>query len=114
MTSTPSTDSPSGGLAGLLARLYWMIVGSALLALLAYSIAFQEGTALSRNDLAFWVVVATMAAVRWVDVRFLAGQTTEGAPATLTDWRRYVIGLVVVAVGVWLAAHATAHFGLLV
>jgi hypothetical protein len=109
-----STDSPSGGLAGLLARLYWMIVGSALLALLTYSIAFQDGTTLSPNDLAFWVVAATMAAVRWVDVRFLAGQTTEGAPATLADWRRYVIGLAIIALGAWLAAHATAHLGLLV
>ncbi len=114
MSSTTPPETPrSGSLAGLLARLYWMIGGSALIALLTLSIAFEEGSTLSLRDVAYWVVVATMAAVRWVDVRRLGGQTTEGAPATLADWRRYTAGLAVICLAVWLAAHAAAHLGLL-
>lgn len=113
MSSTPSDGSPSGRLAGLLARLFWMLAGNALLALLTISIAFRDGTSLSPSDVAFWTVVALLVVVRWADVRLLGGETADGEPATTADWRRYTAMLIAISLAVWLAAHASAHLGLL-
>ena len=54
---------------------------------------------------------SALAAVRFVDIRWLDGRTADGAPATAADLRRYVVGLVAVAAGLWVLAHVAARLG---
>jgi len=42
--------------------------------------------------------------VRYIDIRFLNGETGEGKPATMINWRRYAILVGSVAVGEWMLA----------
>ena len=54
---------------------------------------------------------SALAAVRFVDNRWLDGRTAEGAPATAADLGRHVVGLVAVAGGLWVLAHLAARLG---
>jgi len=45
-----------------------------------------------------------------VDISRLGGQTVFGQPATLRDWRRYVLMLGAISLAIWGLAHAAAHF----
>lgn len=101
---SPEAAPPSGGLS-LLARIYWIIAGNGALAILAAKIAISS-EALSWLDLAYWAVVSSLVAVRYVDVTALGGTTADGAPATRAHWRRYAAVLVIVCVTVWAVAHA--------
>ncbi|PWB68630.1 MAG: hypothetical protein C3F15_16030 [Holophagae bacterium] len=94
---------------GCLARFYWMVVGNTALAFLAMAILEQKWWPPTWRDAAFWVVVASLAAVRFVDVRLLGGRTGEGTPATQAHLRRYLVMLVVVAAALWVLAHVVAR-----
>jgi hypothetical protein len=50
-----------------------------------------------------------MIIVRFLDIKFLNGQTTTGERAYIKHWRRYAIMLVLISAVIWAAAHATAH-----
>ena len=97
--------SDQAGAAGCLVRLGWMVAGNAALYLSAVFIAKQRGIP-SFADGAFWLVVLACIGLRYLDIRFLKGQTASGEPATLADWRRYVLLLVALAFVLWVGAHA--------
>jgi hypothetical protein len=95
---------------GVIARLYWMFFGLALLPFLLVYL-FQNRPAFPAPvDLACLLVVGSLVAVRYVDVRYLSGRTAEGELATTAHWRRYAQGVCVVGVGVWFAARVSLHF----
>lgn len=102
--SEPTSTERGGGL-GCAARFFWMGAGNAVLAFLLVFIAQRSGFRLGALDLAYLVTVAALVAVRFVDIRYLAGRTTEGEPATLPLWRRYSAVTVVVGAALWGAAH---------
>lgn len=93
---TPATEH-QGCLSGIL-RLYWMAFGNLLLLFAAVSSA-KEPSAMGRLGL-FLFSVAALLAVRLIDIRAFAGQTSEGEPATMAHWRRYAIRLLVFS-AVW-------------
>ena len=93
-------DRPVSGLV----RLYWMLLGNALLMFCAYLVS-QAESLLTGADLAYWLVAGSLVAVRYVDIRHLGGTTAECKPATMGHWKNYARGLLVVSVIVWLAAH---------
>lgn len=95
---------------GVLARLYWMFLGNMfLLFLLAF--IFQKHPKLpSLLDALYFVVVASLICVRYIDIRFLNGETGEGNPATMADWRQYAMIVAPVGVGVWLSSRVLIHF----
>ena len=98
------------GRAGMLARVYWMGCGDPLLLLLLLVIIAKHPKLPSLLDAAFFVAVASLILVRYVDIRFLNGQTGEGKPATLADWRRYALLIATVTLGAWLVARVIVHF----
>jgi hypothetical protein len=102
-----SCSAPRVTGAAFLARFYWVLAGNAIAGFLAVSIALH-GHAVSWRDLAYGAAVASMIAVRFVDVTRLSGTTADGAPATLSAWRRYAIMLLLVCAGVWMGAHGIA------
>jgi hypothetical protein len=50
-----------------------------------------------------------MIIVRFLDIKFLDGQTATGEPATLAHWRRYAVLLIVISAIIWSAAHAVVY-----
>ncbi|MCU0913687.1 MAG: hypothetical protein MUC88_03880 [Planctomycetes bacterium] len=91
---------------GILARLWWMLIGNVLLAFSLIFIYRREGGFLHAADGVFWVTVASLVLVRYLDIRYLNGQTPTGQPASLRDWNRYVILLPAAAAAVWILVHA--------
>jgi hypothetical protein len=101
--SDSSENTQSG--AGCLLRTYWMFVGNVLLLLLAVLIHEKKAPLFAFIDLPFWLVVGSILAARYVDIRFMNGETGEGKPATMTNWRRYAVLLLIAAGLVWVLAH---------
>jgi hypothetical protein len=50
-----------------------------------------------------------MIIVRFLDIKFLDGQTAAGEPASIKHWRRYAIVLVVISAAIWAAAHTAVY-----
>jgi hypothetical protein len=91
-------------LLGLFARMFWSLIGNVILFFLAVGI-FQKQTMLSIFDLMYWVIVPLLAIVRYCDIKYLAGITAMGLPATMEHWRKYVKYLLLVSAGLWILAH---------
>ena len=82
--------APKESASGCLLRIYWMMVGNALLFAAAYNIAHTE-SALTWIDLLFALFILCLLAARYIDIRHLRGRTSDGQPATIEDWKRYAI-----------------------
>lgn len=86
-------------------RLYWALVGHAVVYLSLATIVARHARFPSTLDLVIWAAVALMLVARHVDIVRYGGQTLYGEPATLTQFRRYAATLV----GVTAAASVFAH-----
>jgi len=95
---------------GVLARLYWMLFGNALLLFLLVFLFTKRPRLPSLFDVSCLVVVGSLIVVRLLDVRFLNGRTAEGDPATMDHWRRYAWVVGPIGVGAWLATRVISHF----
>lgn len=86
MADGRTTDS----ILGLFLRLYWMMFGNGVVVIAAaLPLAYpQMPTAPQLAGFALGVV--SLVAARFVDIRYCGGQTADGAPASLDDWKRYV------------------------
>lgn len=100
--------SPGG--TGVFVRLYWLVLGNVLLLFLLTFIFERHPPLPSLLDVVYFVVVASLILARYIDIRFLDGETGEGIPATMTNWRRYTMLVGSVGVGAWLLARTLAHF----
>jgi hypothetical protein len=112
MSDTPSTrrstavETEHEGMQGCLVRLFWLVAGNAALLAIAALIYRDDTHLLSPISLAYWGIVAAIAAARFYDVRKLGGQTTDGRKASEADLRAYWPRLVAFAGALWGAAHA--------
>jgi hypothetical protein len=88
-----------------------MLLGNAILALVALIIVQQGRDRAWATDAAFWGAVASLVLVRYVDIALLDGATASGEPASSRDWRRYTAGLLPLALVMWIGAHAAARIG---
>ena len=102
----PETDHTP--VVGCLARLFWMAGGLIALIFLSYSIVQHHS--FSIRDLGFWLLIIFLVMTRYLDIRYLHGQTAEGEPATMEHWRRYTLGLISGSLGLWLILHGLGHF----
>jgi hypothetical protein len=105
----PKQTDPKPSLIGVAARLYWMLVGNAILYLFAVAITqrgYERGWV---ADAGFWAAVGSLVLVRYVDVALLGGATASGGPASRRDWHRYVARLLPVSFVLWIIAHAVAR-----
>ena len=86
MADGRATDS----VLGLFLRLYWIMLGNGVVVIAAvFPLAYpQMPAALPLAGFGFGVV--SLVAARFVDIRYCGGQTADGAPASLDDWKRYV------------------------
>lgn len=104
-----TTDKQSSAL-GMMARLWWMLLGNAVLALsIVFVVENKEGV-FHAADWVFWITVATLILVRYLDIRLLDGTTATGAHATTIHWVKYVALLAACATAVWALAHAANYW----
>ncbi len=96
-------DNRAGGGTGCLLRLLWMGIGNLVL-VGAAALILQRG-ALSAYDVLYWATVVGLGVVRYLDVALYGGTTADNRPATMADFRRYLLILGAVAVAVWAACH---------
>ncbi|MCJ7777391.1 MAG: hypothetical protein MUP16_03665 [Sedimentisphaerales bacterium] len=101
-------DKQSGILA-ILARPFWMFLGNFALLICAANILMGESSSTRTSDIIFWGAVAAMIIVRFLDIKFLNGLTATGEPATLAQWRKYAIMLIICSGIIWAAAHAAVY-----
>jgi len=89
--------------AGCLTRLYWMFLGNALLFFL-FGILLQKHPRFpSFWDAGCLLTLASLVYVRYIDIAFFKGQTCDcNVSATLADWRKYSVFLVLGSVVAWL------------
>ena len=99
--STPQVtyDRPEG----CLLRLFWTVAGN--LALFAVVLSIFNQDSFSLLDVVYWAVVVALAVSRYIEITRFAGQTLDGKPGTLADFRRYGIWLLAVATGLWISVH---------
>lgn len=99
-----ASKQPVSGLS-VLARIFWMMAGPAILFLSAYMTYTTHKGWLSPASITYLVVLAAVVAARSLDP-----QTADGDPSTATDLQRFagktiVGGLVVWAVANYLGAY---------
>jgi hypothetical protein len=94
-------EAPATG-AEFLVRIYWLFLGNTLLLFLLVLMSEKRPKLPSITDAAYLAAVASLIAVRYVDIRFLNGQTGEGKPATMSHWRRYALLIGSIGAGAWL------------
>ena len=97
---------------GCLVRLAWMVFGNLILVLCLFGISQRPWRIFDFVDAIYLVTVAALVALRYVDIRYYAGTTSTGEPATLADWRAYSWRVVGLAVAAWCLARGYAWFGL--
>jgi hypothetical protein len=92
-------------LTGCFVRLLWMFLGNAAMALMAISIAQGSPEKLLLKDAVFFILAGLSVLARYLDVRYLHGQTSDGMPATPAHFRKYAAVVVPVYFSVLLMAH---------
>ena len=101
MQNQPITEHSNE--AGCLIRLYWMFLGNAILLILLAYLAQNRPRFPSLPDVAYLLVLVSLVAARYIDIRRFNGANGENsAPATMADWRRYTLFLVTGCAVVWL------------
>jgi len=94
----------SSSLVGILARVFWMMVGPAILMLLAYSLTGNAKGWFAPSSIAFLVVLAAVTITRWLDPR-----TSEGEPTTPAHLRRYTVSTVGIGLVAWAVANLVGN-----
>lgn len=96
-------DAPAP--AGVALRLFWMIVGNALVFGSLATIVVNKIGFPAMHDGVVWLSVALTIGARRLDITRYQGTTASGEPATLADWRRHAVTLILVAAAGSVVAH---------
>ncbi len=91
-------------------RLIWIFGGIALIYCALY-IAQRESAVLTELLMPFMALALVL--FRFLDIRYLKGETLDNKPATLKHWRRYVLIVSVVAGTLYILAKFVAQQNLL-
>jgi hypothetical protein len=102
------TTIKSGSTPALLSRLFWMLLGNAVLLISGVSILHQD-RGFHTADAVFGITVTALILVRYFDVKFWDGATCTGKPATMAHWRRYAVILLGLAGAIWAVLHLAVY-----
>jgi hypothetical protein len=103
----PDESSSKSGCLSIIVRLSWIFGGISILVYCAVFIAMDKhrGT----MDILYWAIVAAIVLLRFVDIRFLKGETLDNKPATFKHWRGYVVKMSAAAAILFAVAKFIAH-----
>jgi|GEM_PF-1768706 len=96
----PSAKTP------FLPRLYWMLLGPALMVVTAALIAKHTSWSLGWRDIVFWGAIGSLIGVRHLDVHRFGGKSADGTPVTGRDLRRHTMIIAAVGLLLWVLAHS--------
>jgi hypothetical protein len=101
-----NSDNNPTQLGGCFIRMLWMGIGNLVVVLVAIGI-FQNhaGFGFTSRDVIYWIVVFGLLAIRYVDIRFFNGKTSDNQPATLAHWVRYTAEVLAISLVLWLVMH---------
>ena len=100
-----ASESPSEGSKALV-RLGWMLGGTMITLIAWFTLVSSPAWTFGLRDVVFWSGVLVSLSLRYLDVMRFQGQTSDGEPATMGDFRRYALGLAVIAGAGWAVAQA--------
>lgn len=98
MSDAAPSESPLGGFL----RPFWMLIGNALILLVALAIARMPPWTPSWRDGMFGLAVVALVWSRWTDVTRHGGTTADGEPMTRSMLLRWMAGAAVVSGALWL------------
>jgi len=105
-----SEPESQGGCLPVLVRLAW-IFGGSLLAFCAVFVAQRKAPILA--DITFLLFTIGLILIRFIDIRFLHGETMDNHPATLKHWLRYSIMVLIAGGLLYSLAKIIAHLKLI-
>jgi hypothetical protein len=108
---TPASPEAQGGCLSIVIRLSWIFGGIAVLIYCAVYIAMGRNPGLI--DAVYWIIVAAILVLRFVDIKFLKGETLDNQPATLKHWRGYALKMLIAAGVLYALAKLIGKMGLL-
>jgi len=94
---------------GLLIRIFWMLLGNAILLISTIFIIQGESWKFHTADVVFWVIVAALLLARYLDIKFFGDSASTGAPASMVHWRKYAAILLICSIVVWILSHAANY-----
>lgn len=103
VVSAPAGEGQSVG--GCVVWLGWMAAGNLVLLTLLIFVMREGRWTLTGKDAFFWGVVATVLALRYIDLTRLGGKQVDGSPAPPGMFKLYTLRFV----GTWLVLWALAH-----
>jgi hypothetical protein len=103
------TIDKQGTALGFLVRFWWMFFGNILFAFSLIFILRNKGSFFHPADWVFWIIVATLVFMRYIDIRFCDGQTPTGRRASMADWTRYTALLLAGSAILWGIAHGANY-----
>lgn len=95
------------GCLGALMRISWMILGNIGILVLAVLIAQRRSVILT--DILYWFDVGCLVLIRYADIAYFHGQNSEGERATMNDWRKYTVRLMLISAGLYIIVKIIAY-----
>ncbi|HLP61288.1 MAG TPA: hypothetical protein VK186_20765 [Candidatus Deferrimicrobium sp.] len=92
----------STGYISFLIRFFWIFFAVALL--IFFTIFISQRNVPIIIDAAFWLTVIVLVVIRYIDIKWLNKQTTNAEQATLKDWRKYSVRLLLASAGLYVLA----------
>jgi hypothetical protein len=104
-------DTKGVSLGNVAARLFWMLFGPGIAAILALNIAIKGGGWMTGMNAAYLIVLALVPTARWLEFRSGQGQTAEGEPLTASVLHRYLLLAALTGLAVWIGANLIGNAG---
>jgi len=104
-SAAEAPDASDNGAAALV-RLGWMLGGSLTMLIAGFSIISTSKWTFGLQDAVFWFGALFAVALRYWDIRRYHGQTANGDPATMVDFKHYFAKLSVIALFGWFTAQS--------
>ena len=104
----PANDNAQSSF-GCLARLTWLLGGNVALGMLLLAIMEERPWTLTTVDALFWLAVAGVIGIRYVDVARLGGTTASGEPATHEHFARYAVRFATAWTLAWVGAQSIQY-----
>jgi hypothetical protein len=86
-----------------------MVLGPAILLMLAFSITRRGDGWLALISLAYLAVLAAQILSRWMEFRGGNAKDSMGDPLTAAALRRYVVGAIVLGLSIWVLANLVGN-----
>lgn len=101
-----ASENPKGtSLLVALARVLWMMIGPIALVMLAFNIALRGGGWFTPMDIAYIAILAAVLGARLLEFQSGAATTTDGRTLSPAALGRYLVVMIAIGAGAWIAAN---------